>query len=324
MMAKKALATALLVALLQAAGCNRSNARRGRNDSGRVPSSDLRKDAKGFKTPVLLANLEDQAVNESSGIAASRANKDYFWTHNDSGDGPFIYAFNRGGKRAGVWQVAGATARDWEDMAVGPGPEKDRSYIYIGDIGDNGRQRSEIIVYRLPEPRITSQSAQFTKSRPDRSVIAEKIRLAYPDGKHDAESLMIHPRTGDLYIITKGFIGASKVYKAGAPLRTNGVTRLLRVGEVETPGWMGGLVTGADIAPDGRTVALCDYANAYEISLPDGQPGGFDAIWKQPLTEVVLGMRKQGEAICYRLDGRGLLATSEGRPCPLIEVVRGD
>lgn len=323
MMIIKTLVMALVFAILLAAGCDQSKATSGGNDSGRAPSGS-QKDAKGFKPPVLLANLEDKAINESSGIAASRANKDYFWTHNDSGDGPFIYAFNREGKHSGVYQVAGATARDWEDIAVGPGPEANRSYIYVGDIGDNGRRRSEIIVYRLPEPRITSESAQFAKSRPDRSVTAETIRLAYPDGQYDAEALMIHPQTGDLYIITKEIIGSPKVYKARAPLQTKGVTQLVRAGEVEMPGWMGGFVTGADIALDGRAVALCNYANAYEIRLPDGQPGGFDAIWKQPLTEIALGTRKQGESICYRLDGRALLATSEGRPCPLIEVVRED
>lgn len=310
---------ALVFSLLPAAGCSGSKATSVGNDSGRGPTKD-----RGFKPPALLGNLEEQAVDESSGIAASRANKDYFWTHNDSGGGPFIYAFNREGKRAGVWQIAGATARDWEDMAVGPGPQAGRSYIYVGDIGDNGRQRSEIIVYRMPEPRITSESAQFTKSRPDKSISAETIRLAYPDGQYDAEALMIHPQTGDLYIITKEFIGASKVYKAQAPLKAGGVTRLVRVGKIVMPGWIGGGVTGADIAPDGRAVALCDYANAYEINLPEGQPGGFDEIWKLPLAEIALGKRKQGEAICYRADGRALLATSEGRPCPLIEVVRED
>ncbi|HKY05443.1 MAG TPA: hypothetical protein VJQ56_11160 [Blastocatellia bacterium] len=318
MMAITVRSLALLFALLATAGCNRSD------DTGRASSAGSQAGAKGFKPPVLLGNLEEEAVSESSGIAASRANKDYFWTHNDSGGGPFIYAFNREGKRAGVWQVAAAKARDWEDIAVGPGPQTGRSYIYIGDIGDNGRRRSEIIVYRLPEPRITSESAQSTKTRPARSINADTIRLAYPDGQYDAEALMIHPQTGDLYIITKELLGASKVYKARSPLQTDGVTQLVRVGKVDVPGWMGGFVTGADIAPDGRAVALCDYANGYEIRLPEGQPGGFDAIWKQPLAQIDIGRRKQGEAICYRADGRGLLATSEGRPCPLIEVLRED
>ena len=77
------------------------------------------------------AQLEERAVRESSGIAASRRNAGLYWTHNDSGDGPFLYAFDRAGTKRGVWRVAGAKSDDWEDLAVGPGPEQCRYYIYV-------------------------------------------------------------------------------------------------------------------------------------------------------------------------------------------------
>ena len=53
------------------------------------------------------------------------------------------------GESRGVFRVTGAQARDWEDMA----PDLDRngkSYLYIGDIGDNNDARAEIVVYRVP------------------------------------------------------------------------------------------------------------------------------------------------------------------------------
>jgi hypothetical protein len=81
------------------------------------------------------------------------------------------------------------------------------------------------------------------------------------------------------------------------------------------------MITGGDISPDGSRVALCDYVDGYELVLPDARIA-FDQIWKQPLKPVDLGKRKQGESIGYRLDGRALLATSEGVHPPLIEVVR--
>ena len=46
-----------------------------------------------------LAVLKDKSIKESSGIAASRNHPDIYWTHNDSGDGPFIYAFDIRGNR---------------------------------------------------------------------------------------------------------------------------------------------------------------------------------------------------------------------------------
>ena len=94
-----------------------------------------------------------------------------------------------------------------------------------------------------------------------------------------------------------------------------------RVGETRVPSLFGGVITGASISPDGRRVALCDYFQGYELVLPAGN-SNFDDIWKQKMTGFDLGKRKQGESISYRLDGRALLATSEGKQAPLIQVER--
>lgn len=267
-----------------------------------------------------VANLQDTSIKESSGLAASRSTPGLYWTHNDSGDGPFIYAFDERGRRRGVWRVRGATARDWEDIATGPGPERNRSYLYIGDIGDNSGRRSEIVVYRVPEPKITPADANSSKTKPMLTDMAESIRLRYPDGQYDAEALLVHPVTGTIYVATKTMLGNPVIYQASASEGGDEVSTLSRVGELKVPSWFGGMITGGAISPDGRRVALCDYKQAYEIVLPNREQ--FDSIWKQSLTTIELGNRKQGEAITYRLDGKALLATSEGLPTPLVQVVR--
>ena len=276
----------------------------------------------GYGLPVHLADFENQSIKESSGIAASKRNNGIFWTHNDSGDGPFIYAVDRQGKHRGVWRVDGAKAQDWEDIAVGPGPKPGKSYIYVADIGDNSKKRNEIVVYRIAEPLITSGDSSFILHTPRRTGPAEKIRLKYPDGKHDAETLLVHPFSGDLYIITKVMGRAAGVYKLKAPFPQSGVSTLARVGKVGIPNHLVGLITGGDISPDGRRVVLCDYLGACELFLPDTEGIAFDKIWEQPPISVDIGSREQGEAICYRADGLALLATSEGLPCPLFETVR--
>jgi len=267
-----------------------------------------------------LAVLEDPAIKESSGLVASRSTPGLFWTHNDSGDGPFIYGFDSRGGRKGVWRVVDAFARDWEGIAAGPGPQRNQSYLYIGDIGDNREQRSEIVVYRVPEPTISAAEISSTKSKPRFTESAEAIRLRYPDGKHDAETLMVHPVTGSLFIVTKVAFANPGIYEASRPMSSDGPITLKRLGELNIPSLLGGIITGGDISPDGRRVALCDYMQGYEIVLPDG--AAFNTIWNQPLRPIGLGQRKQGEAIAYRLDGNALLATSEGSPAPLIQVVR--
>jgi len=274
-----------------------------------------------YQPPIVLGTLKDPAINESSGIVASRTSPGLYWTHNDSGDGPYVYALDERGAGRGTWRVAGATALDWEDIAAGPGPTRGANYLYIGDIGDNEARRDEIIVYRVKEPTIKSSDSSATKRKPLITDQADVIRLRYPDGAHDAEALMVHPKTGDLYVVTKVSFANPSVYKAVAPLNTTGPATLQRIAGLNIPSLFGGMITGGDISPDGSRVALCDYVDGYELVLPDARIA-FDQIWKQPLKPVDLGKRKQGESIGYRLDGRALLATSEGVHPPLIEVVR--
>jgi hypothetical protein len=273
----------------------------------------------GYGQPTTIATIKDKSVAESSGLVASRTMPGAYWTHNDSGDGPFIYAFDTRGNTFGTFRVNGAQARDWEDIAAGPGPQPNRSYLYIGDIGDNDGVRSEVIVYRVAEPVLSATTRRFTKKRPGSTEPAEAIRLKYPDGKHDAEALLVHPRTGNIYIVTKVLIANAGVYEAVAPFTAGQPITMRRVGEARVPSLFGGVITGGSISPDGRRVALCDYFQGYELVLPAGR-SNFDEIWKQRMNGFDLGKRKQGESITYRLDGRALLATSEGKEAPLIQV----
>ena len=313
------LKTALVISC--AVACHSSpGAQKGRDRSARSrASTDTGGAPVAAVTPVLLAQLEEREVGESSGITASRKSPGVFWTHNDSGDGPFVYAFDREGRARGVWRVEGARAQDWEDIARGPGPESGTSYLYVGDIGDNGGKRESIVVYRFAEPSIETDANNSKLKLPRATAPAEVIRLRYPDGPHNAEALMVHPVSGDIYVVTKGASEAG-VYKFSASAPVAEVGTLVRVATLHGPGFFGSLITSGDISPDGRRVALCDYATGYELRLPDGAGENFDDIWKQTPLVISLGARKQGEAVGYRLDGGALLATSEGSPAPLIEV----
>jgi len=272
-----------------------------------------------YGSPAKLAQIANPEINESSGLVASRTTPGAYWTHNDSGDGPFIYALNTRGESLGTFRVTGATANDWEDISAGPGPQPNRSYLYIGDIGDNNANRRDIVVYRVLEPELTAADKNSTKKQPRATAPAEAIHFVYPDGKHDAEALMVHPSTGNLYIMTKRALANSAVYEATAPLTPGKLTTLKKIADVHVPSIFGGAITGGSISPDGRRVALCDYFQGYEIVLPPSSKN-FDDIWKQKMTGFDLGKRPQGESITYRLDGNALLATSEGDASDLIQV----
>jgi hypothetical protein len=232
-----------------------------------------------------------------------------YWTHNDSGDGPRIYAFDRQGRWLAVCTVAGAEARDWEDMAVGPGPQAQTPYLYLGDIGDNPRRRETVTVYRIPEPTLDPQQTDVALT----SAPAEAWSFRYPDRPHDAETLLVHPTTGVIYIVVKEDAPAG-VYRGRPPFQPGVVQTLEKVGSLAVVA-----ATGGEIAPEGRRVAVRNYLEAFEYHLPEGRP--FDEIWAEKPRPILLPPMRQGESLAYRPDGWALLTTSEGRPMPLFELV---
>ncbi|MBC8103733.1 MAG: hypothetical protein H7Z41_14255 [Cytophagales bacterium] len=279
----------------------------------------------------LLGNLTSPLNNETSGIAVSRRNRKWgeevFWVHNDSGDGPFLYAISRDGDREAVVKLPVAKAVDWEDMAWGPGPDGKGDFLYIGDIGDNNRSRTDCVVYRIAEPKLPDGLNLSSKEEPlpaQGTMIAR--RFVYPDGPHDAETLLVHPRSGVVYLVTKERNGLSSVYRF-PPERaedTEKAVTLVKVATLTVPEEFSLIprqITGGSISPDGRRVAFCTYASGYEMTLP-ASATDFDAIWKTPLRPFNLPPLRQTEALCFARDGRSVIVTSEGTGAPLYAVKR--
>jgi len=249
-----------------------------------------------------MGQIQSDALRELSGIAASRRNPGVLYVHNDSGDAPRIYAINEKAHLLGACDIRGIKAGDWEDIAVGPGPEPNQSCVYIGDIGDNGAKRPEIVVYRAPEPQIDA-------AKPfDQMTIgpAHAIRLVYPDGPRDAETLIVDPLTRDIYIISKREL-LPKVYRAAYPQSTTQQTKLEPVAVMP----FGTFPTGGDVSPDGRLVIVRGMFNAALWERPADAP-----LW-QAFTgkskAIPVASEPQGEAICFDSKGRGYFTISEGR-----------
>jgi acid phosphatase len=251
-----------------------------------------------FANGVSLGNIEG-SMSELSGCAASRVNPGVFWMHNDSGDSARIYAVNRDGKSKGTYTLSGATASDWEDIAVGPGPVANKSYIYVGDIGDNGASRNTKQVYRVAEPTIGSSST---------TLAAEKFNFVYPDGKRDAETLMVDPRTGDVYVVSKRET-SNRVYRFKAPLVNGGTYTGVEVARIPIH-WL----TGGDISADGSRILIRTTTQTYLWLRKDGETVGA-ALSRTPLN-VPSASEKQGEAVCWDRSGTDYYTVSEGSHQP--------
>ena len=285
------------------------------SSSGTAPAKQV---TVSYTLPKVVGNIPGDDISESSGLAASKCSPNIFWTHNDSGNAAILYALDETGARRGIWKVAGAESTDWEDIAE----FKDRNgkcFLYIGDIGDNDSTRREHFIYRVREPDIGVRPGSPSGTEPSATAIAEHLRFSYPDGRHDGESLLVHPSTGDIYVITKRVDGPAGVYRIRPTFDSATTIIAERLSDIKVPAIPNGLITGGDISPDGKRVILCDYARAYEYRLPDDS-ANFDDIWKQSPEPVDVGDRLAGEAVCYSADGRSIFATSERAGSPFIRV----
>ena len=288
---------------------------------GQVDSSTEKKDYGGaFEPPRVISHISDPDITEASGLVVSKCQANVMWTHNDSGDGPFIYAVSPTGDNLGTWKVTGAQNIDWEDVAERREPDG-TCRIYVGEIGDNAVRRSVHSIYRVREPQVTTQTKDNRQKDALATERAERLDFSYADENQNAETLMVHPATGDIYVLTKRHKGPSGVYKIKPTFGSGVVQTVARIADVQVPSIPVGLLTGGDISPDGRRVAICDYIDGYELSLPAGYTN-FDDIWRQQPVRIDLGSRDQGEAIAYSPDGRELFATTEHPVPPLIEVHR--
>lgn len=266
----------------------------------------------------IIGTIKSPEITESSGLIVSKCQPNVFWTHNDSGDGAFVFALNDKGEKLGTFKVEDAKNRDWEDIAA----FKDANgecFLYVGDIGNNVKAREESIVYRVKEPIVTETDKSSDKKKPSKTEKAQKIKVEYPTGNPDAETLFVHPQTGDIYILTKEMPLASSVYKLSKNYDVRKVNKLEKVADFTVPSIPNGFLTGGDVSSDGKRVIVCDLFAAYEIVLPETAKN-FDEIWKQKPTLIQTGKRAQGEAVAYSLDGETIYLTSENLNSPLMKI----
>ncbi len=254
----------------------------------------------GFGERIDMGPVENDLVNEASGLAAGRRNPGVLWTHNDSGDTTRIFAVGTDGRDLGEFYLAGASARDWEEIAVGPGPQEGVSYIYVGEIGDNNAAYDTKRIYRVPEPQVDS-GAEPTTQRLDG---VETITYRYPDGPRDAEAMFVDPATRDIYIVSKREASV-RVYRAPWP---QSLTETITLEQVAT---LDGLtmINGGDISADGKEVLLKNYTNIFYWRRADGK--GVGEMFAAPPDTVPYVVEPQGEAVAWAADGSGYFTVSE-------------
>lgn len=229
--------------------------------------------------------ITDPRIKESSGLAASRIHPGVYWTHNDSDDGPYVYAVDSAtGKTVARITLTGiGKPRDIEGISLGPDGR-----LYVGDIGDNlGGSWDHVWIYRFAEP----------KTLGDATLKAEQFTVKYADGPRNAEALMVNPVTGRVYIASKDE-KAGGLYEGPEALSASGTNTFRRIGNVP---W----VTDGAFSPDGGRLVLRGYLWAKTYPWKKGRPSGEG----EPVAAPWQG---QAESVTYTADGSTLMFGAEG------------
>jgi len=247
-----------------------------------------------------FGNVKTSQIDECSGLASSRVNKGLYWVNNDSGETTRLFAIDKSGAHLARLWVNGAEAIDWEDIAIGAGPEMGKSYIYIADTGDNHKSRSNVQIYRGLEPKVPAGRDRNW----DIDIQVERFDISYPGGPRDCEAMFVDHISQKLYVITKGPT-AAEVYS----VRLGASSPLM----FELHGSIGvDWVTGAAISPDGSLIAVRSYGEVLMWPRRNGTTVEESLLGTDPCGANKAD-EKQGEAIAFGSEGDHYLTVSEGK-----------
>jgi hypothetical protein len=299
-------AISLFVGFFASAACGSSSVTSAPSDAGTEPDAEVTVDGgEDASTGDFCAlcgpvsskgSVANPALNEASGLVASAVHDNRFYSHNDSGDTARFFAIDDSGKDFGVYSAPAVTAVDWEDIAVGPCPSG--SCVYVADMGDNAEQRTSYAIYRAAEPSALTAGAH--------DITMEAFPFTYPDGSHNAETLLIHPDTGVITIVTKTATPPAGIYELPMPLTPGVSVKAIKRGTV-TPIGKSPLITGGDLGPRGILLRTKTTVMFFPLG---AEQAVSEALLAAPCSAPAPS-EVQGEAIAWLRDGSGYATVSD-------------
>jgi len=258
-------------------------------------------DSSLFSTPVRLGEIKNNDLLEISGLAASYNNPGFLWAHNDSGRKPELYLVNDSLEILLVCDLRVIMNRDWEDIAVGPGPDPTKNYIYIAETGDNVGIFKIKFIYRIEEPTLPKDGSKVVQ-------ITNIARLSFttPGKPKDFETMFLDGTTKDLYVVSKREKPA-KIYTLPYPQSEHDTLALTEVASLELTQMVGG-----DLYSDGKELLLKNYRRIFYWKNEGSKP--IPELLKEVPKIIPYAEEPQGESIAWTRDGSGFYTISEKIP----------
>lgn len=269
--------------------------------------------------PRLGGLLLDAELGETSGLAASHTHRNTLWLVEDGGNPAKLHAISKRGRRLASYAIDGISNTDWEDLAAfGLGGKR---YLLIADTGDNGGLRRTLLLHVVAEPATLEDGATLTP--------AWSIAFRWPDGARDCEAVAVDAARGQILLLSKKR-HPPELFVLPLRPRKQGLQTAVRVGrlagvpqasaeERRTAPARARLVhqvTAMDVSPDSRTLAVLTYEHLL-LYPRAGKERWARAIQRAPQSREVPWLH-QPEALGWAADGRGLYATGEFSPAPLV------
>jgi hypothetical protein len=141
-----------------------------------------------------------------------------------------------------------------------------------------------------------------------------QLEFRYPDTGNNAETLMVDPRNGDIYVVGKSGSGRSPVYRASPPFVPFDrvpmeLVTTLQFGTAPLEGRTE--TTAGEFSPSGDLIAIRTYDAIHLWRRPPGRTVE-EAFASEPCDAPQVD-EPQGEAICLDAISGGYFTLSEGR-----------
>lgn len=274
-----------------------------------------------FAPARLEALITDTALDEISGIAASRRTDDVFWVHNDAPRPASLLAINAQGERIAQLLVEGVRAVDWEDIASFV--QDGKPWLLIGDVGDNAGTRKDYELILLEEPALQTKGETLSR-KSDR-----RMRFRYPDGSHNCEAMAVDPATRQVLLLSKRS-STPTVYALTLDADDDQVQVARKLTELHTlpqptaseraarfpAARLGSLPTGMDIDANGQRAIVLTYRDIW-LFQRTGNESWLQAFTRTP-QRLPLPPLAQAEALGFDRDGTSILVSGEHLPAPLL------
>jgi hypothetical protein len=260
----------------------------------RASKKDRGEDGEAPRGQFKIGRLDHKLIPESSGVIDSRKHPGVFWTHNDSGNGPDLFAVTREGKLLARYTL-NVRNNDWESITA-----DDEGHLYVGDTGNNEHRRDRVLVYRVDEPDPAAANAD-AGGQPALLRVNATWRLNFPAAPFDAESLFLYQGKG--YIISKLLTGKPAGLYSFDLANQDEAQTLRHVCDlpIRSP------ATDAAISPDGARLAVMTVTGPYLFRI-DGDVASAAKV--EPRHQLYFDVKDMNmEGVCF-VEG-GLLATTE-------------